>query len=131
MISPPVYGGCKRPGFRRCLDCQKRVSRIVESFCEKCGIPIRGSNLCVDCQNKPPACRLVRSWAVFDSPIQDALPTIQYRGNASLADALAFQMVDFVQTIHWRVDLVLSVSLGRQRLGERGYNQVGLVARPR
>jgi ComF family protein len=45
-------------------------------------------------------------------------------------DVLALQMLEFVRSLHWKLDLVIPVPLGRKRLKERGYNQVGLVARP-
>jgi len=73
---------------------------------------------------------MMRSWAVFDSPIQNALHTIKYRRNVGLGDSLAVQMVDFVRSLHWTLDMIIPVPLGRKRLQERGYNQVGLVARP-
>jgi ComF family protein len=72
----------------------------------------------------------MRSWAVFDSPVQNALHTIKYRRNVGLADSLAIQMVDFVRSLQWKVDVVIPAPLGRQRLKERGYNQVALVAKP-
>jgi ComF family protein len=73
----------------------------------------------------------MRSWAVFDSPIQNALHTLKYRRNImGLGDALALQMVDFVRLLHWKLDLVVPTPLGPKRLKERGYNQVALVARP-
>jgi ComF family protein len=72
----------------------------------------------------------MRSWAVFDSPVQNALHTLKYRRNVSLGDSIAIQMVDFVRSLRWDIDLITPVPLGRQRLKERGYNQVGLVARP-
>jgi ComF family protein len=75
--------------------------------------------------------RLMRSWAVFDSPIQNALHTLKYRRNISgFGDALAIQMADFVRSLHWSLDMIIPVPLGRKRLKERGYNQVALVARP-
>ncbi len=40
------------------------------------------------------------------------------------------QMVDFFHSLQWQVQTVLPVPLGKKRLKERGYNQVGLVARP-
>ena len=40
------------------------------------------------------------------------------------------QMVDFVRSLHWPIDLLIPVPLGKRRLKERGYNQVALVARP-
>jgi len=72
----------------------------------------------------------MRSWAVFDSPIKDALHTIKYRGNVSVADVIALQMTDFVRSLNWKVDMLIPAPLGRQRLKERGYNQVAIVARP-
>ena len=72
----------------------------------------------------------MRSWAVFDSPIQDALHTMKYRGNVALGDALASQMQDFLRSLQWKVDLIIPIPLGKQRLKERGYNQVAVVAQP-
>ena len=73
---------------------------------------------------------MMRSWAVFDSPIQNGLHTMKYKGNLPLGEALAFQMVEFVKSLHWKIDLLIPVPLGKKRLQERGYNQVALVAQP-
>ncbi|HAV77516.1 MAG TPA: hypothetical protein DCX53_09220 [Anaerolineae bacterium] len=72
----------------------------------------------------------MRSWAVFDSPVQNALHTLKYRRNVGIGEAIARQMADFVQSLDWDVDMLVPVPLGKSRLKERGYNQVGLVARP-
>lgn len=130
MLFPPVCGGCAKAGFRWCPDCQARVSRIAEPFCEKCGIPVRKVGACEKCKSNPPAYRLMRSWAVFDSPVQNALHAIKYRRNVGLADSIAIQMVDFVESLKWDIDVVIPVPLGRKRLKERGYNQVALAAKP-
>jgi ComF family protein len=75
--------------------------------------------------------RLLRSWAVFDSPIQNALHTLKYRRNITgFGDALAFQMAEFYRSLDWAVDMIVPAPLGRKRLRERGYNQVALVAEP-
>ena len=73
---------------------------------------------------------MMRSWAVFDSPVQNALHTIKYRRNIGLADAIAVDMVEFAQLLNWSVDVLIPIPLGKARLKERGYNQVALVARP-
>ena len=130
MLFPPVCGGCGKAGFRWCPSCQGRVPRIIEPFCEKCGIPVRKIGLCEKCQTNPPTYRLMRSWAVFDSPVQNALHTLKYRRNIGLGDLIGCQMVDFVRSLKWDIDVVIPAPLGRQRLKERGYNQVGLVAQP-
>lgn len=72
----------------------------------------------------------MRSWAVFDSPIQEALHTLKYRRNIGIGEALALQMSGFVRSLNWKIDLLIPVPLGKKRLKERGYNQVGLVAQP-
>lgn len=73
---------------------------------------------------------MMRSWAVFDSPIQNGLHTIKYRRNIPLGEALALQMVGFVKSLNWDVEVLIPVPLGKKRLQERGYNQVALVAEP-
>jgi len=131
LLFPPACGGCGKAGLHWCPSCQERVPRIVEPFCEKCGIPVRKTGLCEKCQSEPPAYRLMRSWAVFESPIQNALHTLKYRRNiGGLGDALALQIADYMQSLQWKLDAVIPAPLGRKRLQERGYNQVGLVARP-
>jgi ComF family protein len=39
-------------------------------------------------------------------------------------------MLDFVRSLRWPIEILIPVPLGKRRLKERGYNQVGLVARP-
>ena len=55
---------------------------------------------------------------------------MKYRGNVVFGEAIADQMTDFVRSLQWPVDMMIPVPLGKKRLKERGYNQVGLVARP-
>jgi len=55
---------------------------------------------------------------------------MKYRRNLALGDAIAMQMLDFVRSLCWQVEMLIPVPLGKKRLKERGYNQVGLVARP-
>ncbi len=59
---------------------------------------------------------MMRSWAVFDSPVQNALHTIKYRRNIGLADAIAVDMVEFAQLLNWSVDVLIPIPLGKARL---------------
>lgn len=86
--------------------------------------------LCEKCKTNPPAYRMMRSWAVFDSPVQNGLHAMKYRRNLALGDALASQMADFLRSLQWNADLMIPVPLGKNRMKERGYNQVALVAEP-
>jgi len=111
------------------VDCQNRVPHIQKPFCERCGIPTTSADICHECKTVPPPYQMMRSWAVFDSPVQNALHTLKYRGNVSMGDVLAVQMKKFVISLDWHVDVIAPVPLGKKRLKERGYNQAGMVAR--
>lgn len=130
LIFPPTCGGCKRPGSRWCADCQQRVSVINGPLCEICGVPENVSRICTVCDKEKPRYSALRSWAVFADPVQEALHRLKYRRDIGLGDSLAAHMVDFVRGLDWPIDMVVPVPLGRKRLNERGYNQVGLIARP-
>ena len=73
---------------------------------------------------------MMRSWAVFESPIQNGLHSLKYRRNVAFGESIAMQMWDFVRSLEWPIDVLIPVPLGKKRLKERGYNQVALVARP-
>ena len=60
---------------------------------------------------------MMRSWAVFDSPIQNGLHTMKYRRNIGFGEAIAMQMADFVRSLHWPIDLPLCPTKGRPRYG--------------
>ncbi len=130
LIYPPVCGGCKRPGSRWCPECQEKVKPIPDPICIRCGSPIHGMDICSGCRINQPHFRMLRSWSVFDYPIRNALHRLKYRRDIGLGDSLAVQMYDFVVSLHWPINQIIPVPLGRKRLEERGYNQVGLIARP-
>jgi len=70
----------------------------------------------------------MRSWAVFDSPLQEALHTLKYRHNIAISYDIALAMTPFLRSLNWAVDVVVPVPLSSRRLRERGYNQIGKVA---
>ncbi len=130
LLFPPVCGGCGKSGSRWCEDCQRGVHFLSGSVCDACGIPVESAGLCLDCQRARPRFNVLRSWSVFDAPVRNALHRLKYRNDMGLGDSLAAQMVEFVRGLNWQVDMIAPVPLGRKRLQERGYNQVGLIARP-
>lgn len=99
-------------------------------MCRTCGLPLSRPGQCLGCKESVPPYEKLRSWLVFEGPIRHALHEIKYRRNVALGDALAQHFAEYVDTLSWPVDLVVPVPLGKDRLKERGYNQVGLVAMP-
>jgi predicted amidophosphoribosyltransferase len=70
----------------------------------------------------------LRAWTVFEAPAQSALHRLKYRRDIGLGEALSNKMAGFVKQLNWPVDMLMPIPLGRQRLKERGYNQVAMVA---
>ncbi|MBL8101326.1 MAG: ComF family protein [Anaerolineales bacterium] len=130
LLFPPVCGGCGKQGSSWCVDCQKRVNILEGILCEICGLPQDKPGVCPTCFAEKPHFRALRAWAVFSDPVRPALHRLKYRRDVSMGDAFAAQMVPFVKALNWQIDLVIPIPLGRQRLKERGYNQVGMIAKP-
>lgn len=130
LLFPPECGGCGRVGSRWCVDCQKRVNILNGILCDICGLPRDKAGVCDVCLSERPHFRALRAWAVFDEPVQTALHKLKYRRDISMGDSLASQMVTFMHDLNWQIDLIVPIPLGRQRYRERGYNQVGMIAKP-
>jgi competence protein ComFC len=129
-LFPPNCGGCENPGTRWCSDCQIKVQTIIGPMCEACGLPQEYPGLCERCRQKPPAYKLLRSWAVFENPLQKALHRLKYRRDIGMGEAISNQMSVFIRQLNLPVDTVIPIPLGKKRLKERGYNQVAMVAVP-
>jgi competence protein ComFC len=129
-LFPPICGGCNRVGFRWCPDCCKNVKIIPAPVCRTCSMPLSQPGQCEFCKTSKPPFEMMRSWLYFEGPIRHALHQLKYHRNLALGDALAQYFTKFVSTLGWNVDLVIPVPLGKGRMKERGYNQVGLVAMP-
>jgi ComF family protein len=104
--------------------------QVPEPACITCGLPLAVPGVCPTCNNSTPPYMAIRSWAVFEGPIRHALHTLKYYRNVALGDALAPYLVKYVQGLGWQADLVVPVPSSSKRMKERGYNQVGLFARP-
>lgn len=130
LFYPPICGGCDRNGIRWCENCRKNSLLIPEPICEICGLPQPKPGTCLSCKEIPAAYSALRSWAVFEGPTRKALHRIKYRQDLGLGDALAAEMLAFINQLDWQIEMVSPVPLGKKRFKERGYNQVALIARP-
>jgi len=130
LLFPPQCGGCNSSGSRWCEDCQRRVNVLTGILCDVCGLPQEVAGVCATCRVDRPHFHSLRAWAVFETPIQNALHKLKYRHDMSMGEAIAGQMKSFVKNLNWHVDMIVPVPLGVQRLRERGYNQVAMIAKP-
>jgi ComF family protein len=72
----------------------------------------------------------IRSWAVYDGPVRNALLRLKYKRDLGLGDALSVNLIECYQGYNWSIDMVIPVPLGAVREANRGYNQAALLARP-
>ncbi len=112
------------------MDCQQRVKILDGILCEICGLPLAKAGICDTCCADRPHFLALRAWAVFEKPVQTALHKLKYRRDISMGDSLASHMLPFVRELNWPIDMIVPIPLGKQRRRERGYNQVGMIAKP-
>ncbi len=130
MLFPPSCGGCGQLGARWCQACQLALEPVPEPLCEVCGEPQPAPGLCQRCQTARPAYLALRSCAVFKEPIRPALHRLKYRREIGLGEALAWDVANYLAHLGWQAEAIAPIPLSAQRLTERGYNQVDLIAHP-
>jgi len=129
-LYPPACGGCGKSGERWCRQCQELCTRIPQSCCQICGVPLPSPGICASCQETPPNYTACRSFAVYEGPLREAIHQLKYQRDIGLGEALAVHLIELLTSLPWHIDLITPVPLSPKRLKERGYNQAGLLAYP-
>ncbi len=129
-LFPPECGGCGKKGSRWCPACQLAIEPIGTDVCPICGDPYSNARICINCQQIPPTYQSLRSWAVFKGPLREALHHLKYRNDIGLGESLSRPLIDYLEELNWKIDLIVPVPLGKKRMKQRGYNQAALLARP-
>lgn len=129
LLSPPRCGGCRKVGVRWCATCHASLRPLPIPLCIHCGETIAEPEHCPRCDRRPLSLTALRSAALFQGPLRQALHRLKYRHDQPLAQALGEEMAEYWMRLRWPEALVAPVPLSRQRLAERGYNQAELLAR--
>jgi len=131
LVFPPVCAGCGKFGERWCDKCHQGLLPLPKLVCDICGEPQKTIGVCKDCTTLRPSYKALRSWVVFKDPIRVALHKLKYRRDIGLGEILAWPLAEYIDTtLGWDIEMIIPVPLSPQRLSERGYNQVALVAHP-
>lgn len=130
LLFPPRCVNCNVLGSHFCQACQLCIKKINAPVCQKCGKPQSFERICFQCKLSLPSYTAARSLAAYEGPYRQAIIQLKYKGNGGLGEMLANSMFEFIKGLKWDIDLLVPVPLGKQRLKERGYNQVSLVAKP-
>ncbi len=129
LLFPPQCGGCRRPGTLWCETCRAGVTLVRPPLCEKCGQPNVASRLCVNCRTSSLQIEFIRSAAVFEGSLRQAIHRFKYARLASLAEPLGQLLADGWEAHAFQADWLVPVPLHPARERERGYNQAALLAR--
>ncbi len=138
LLFPPRCVACSQGGSWFCSACQASVERLAPPICSHCGRPISedgraiqtpSGRLCFQCQTTPLPLDSIRSVAVHDGAIRQAIHHLKYRRRRELAGALGQLLASIGQEERAPADLVVPVPLHATRQRERGYNQAALLAR--
>jgi competence protein ComFC len=130
ILFPPACGGCDRAGVRWCQECNQKVETISPACCQICGQKLSNSDICPRCNSVRPIFSHLRSWAVFNNEIRNAIHKLKYRKDMSLGEILSRPLIELISSLPWEIDIVMPVPLSDERQKERGYNQAALIAFP-
>lgn len=129
-LFPPRCAGCGALGSLWCDTCHAGVVQIGDPVCECCGLPLAGLSGCAACASHPYAFDASRAWGVYAGGLRRAILSLKHRSNAALGAVFAQALLQIFQQQGWKVDMLIPIPLGPQRLRQRGYNQIDLLARP-
>jgi ComF family protein len=128
LLFPRHCVGCGRGGALLCSQCRSTLQYLSPPLCDRCGLPIRDGNMCLDCENAATDIDGIRSLFPYDGAIQRAIIQLKYQNVRALASPLAQLMWEYQQTQRLPADVLMPVPLHPRRLRSRGYNQSGLLA---
>ena len=129
LVLPPRCGGCHRPGSWLCEACRRRIRRLEEPLCRKCGAELEPDATGCGCRSRLRALTRLRSAASYEGPLETALHRFKYQGWRRMAAPLAHLLAERVVIEGLAASLVVAVPLHPQRRRQRGFNQSELLAR--
>lgn len=130
FLYPPLCGGCEKRGIRWCNSCQNQTQIISSPVCTICGRPLDYEGLCVECAKSRPIISAIRTWAIYEDSLRNAIRRMKYHRDISLGEVLSRNLISCLQDVNWVIDMILPVPLGKSRQKDRGYNQSALLAYP-
>ena len=123
------------PGGQRriCASCQKKIKRIIEPRCKKCGRPIRleEQEFCYDCRRKKHSYEEGIAVYVYEGRVRRAVHQMKFQNRRVYAEIFGAVMAEEVRKKIelWDIKAVVPVPMYKKKQRERGYNQAELLAR--
>jgi competence protein ComFC len=130
-LFPPECASCQRANFVFCPSCEDQAVLITGPVCNVCGTPTPlPKTICIKCLTNPPLFSGMRSWALYETSVREAIHSLKYKNNIPLAFYFSKKLIPIIQKENWELDTVVPVPLYKSHFKERGFNQSALISRP-
>lgn len=135
-VKCPVCGEIPDVRERRvCLDCKRKLPRICEPMCTRCGKPLEDftHEYCYDCEKKRKGWDVITKgtalW-LYDKQMKRAMAKFKYSGCQEDAIFFAEELYRFrgEEMCRWKPDAIIPVPLHWRKKWFRGYNQSECLA---
>ena len=129
LVLPPRCGGCHLPGSWLCDICRRRIRRLEEPLCRRCGAELDSPRASCGCKGRLRALTRLRSAVAYEGPVESAVHRFKYQGWRRLAAPLAQLIAERLVVEGLAASTVVAVPLHPERQRQRGFNQAELLAR--
>jgi ComF family protein len=130
---PPRCGGCgaivdEVDSF--CSDCWRKLEFLGPGGCNRCGLPLKATDMetCAACLAKPPRLDRIRAAVAYGEISRSIAMRLKYGRKVALARTMSRYMQPLVGELSSEA-LFVPVPLHRSRLWRRGFNQSAIVAK--
>jgi len=129
---PPRCAGCGEISDEVgafCAACWRQLEWLGNGGCQRCGLPLAGTEaeICARCLAQPPRLDRIRAAVAYDEIPRSVALRLKYGRKVALARTMARYMAPLRG--EWDEDaIIMPIPLHRWRLWGRGFNQSGLVA---
>lgn len=104
-----------------CVPCLEELPWIGPA-CRHCALPMNASDICPDCEQKPPVYDALCALFDYAPPVAKWITRFKYQGQLSFGHLFSDLMVEHL-TLPCRPDVILPVPLFPARQRQRGFNQ--------
>ncbi len=113
-----------------CANCWRDIQFLEPPWCDICGTP-NVDGLCDECATSPPRYGKLRSIALYQTTLQQAIHLFKFEKKKVFAQPLIRLINAHIPTdcAVTEYDFILPVPIHKKRLRERGFNQATLLAK--
>lgn len=129
LFFPRQCVGCGKVGSFLCLECHRKLPKLLPPICPRCGRPQASGIVCPSCRQSQTEIDGIRSPFRFDEVMRQAIHQLKYHNLKAISPCLAGLLADYLRSNSLPGEVLVPVPLHPRRLRERGYNQSSLLAR--